>query len=496
MKRLTMSRRLALGVAVALAAAGLTLQAVPSSGRYDSGGQRVLYQGVAPAAGVRLTLREAIASARAHLADPRRPVLLARNVGSDASSGTDGRDLVWTVVLASDAERREIRVRIEGGSVTLVEESASAGPHQAVDTSVDSAEAADIARASGLASGAEKAPGFAFSLRAVDGAGSLAVIGSLGGFNGKVEIDPTTAVTRSRERYVPSDKGGVLVSDDRGAHWRAADLRGSIFAVASHLTGAYAVQETADGLWLWDTTAGDAWTKVAALPLQPGARAYALLAMDSRVLLLGTSAGLFRSSDGGHAWQRDPGLTGPVQYLAQTAGGIAAATVTAGAAAGTYLLRSSDQWVRSGAAGRLAEIGGGQVAVLSEPATAATLIDGGAVSSDINVPLRTLRLARSGSALVAATPDGVLRSEDDGVTWTTTLPAPNASLLASREGVVIVGGYRSPTYMSTDSGRTWVATLPLASSLCAGTNEIIQLRDLGAGRIIAIHGGTREWRPY
>jgi hypothetical protein len=494
MNRFKIPGRLAFGVAVVGLVVGIGFAGSTSmSGRYDGGGEHVLLERPVPAAEQVLTLQEAIALARAELGDSARPVFLARNVGSDMTSGSDGRDAAWTVVLAARLERREVHVQIQSGHVVRIEELPSAGPQVAVETAVDSPAAAKAGRAAGLVPGMHKVGGFGFALRAIEGVSSLGVTGSADGFTGRVELDPATGAARARWRHVPSDQGGVLFSDDTGAHWRATNLSGFVFAVAAFAGNAYAAQQTEHAWSLWKSTGGEQWSRTASIPLPAAQQVYSMVALGPESVLVGTSFGLFRSNDAGRSWQHDTALQGPVQFLAR-AGGRVVASVTAGAGSGTYIMRGAGQWRRSGESGRLVEVGDG-VGVLEEGRTS-RLIDNADAVTLLNVPFRTLRLARIGNVWLAGAPEAVYRSIDHGASWTRTLASGNGSLLAAADGTVIVGGLRSPTYRSVDQGQNWEVAFASATSLCAGSNEIPRLLSLDAGRLIAIHGGTREWRTY
>jgi hypothetical protein len=76
---------------------------------------------------------------------------------------------------------------------------------------------------------------------------------------------------------------------------------------------------------------------------------------------------------------------------------------------------------------------------------------------------RTLAGSRSGSAVLATTEAGLLRSTDGGVVWQRVDGAPRLLLVAFGDGENAVGLTPSgQVHISPDAGRTWRATGPVA----------------------------------
>lgn len=472
---------------VAVLAAALTHSGTAPTLARDAGRSLIVFEKDPPSGGRDLTMLQAVAVARSHLGDSDATLLEVRNVSGPSSPS--GRDRTW---LASFAHLdRESHVLIEAGVVTRVEESPLRVDVRPVEATVDTPQAAGIARGAGLEPHAPKVNGFGYSLRTLDGKASLAVLGSASGFTARIEVDPASGTVLSREQLVPADTGGLIFSPDSGMRWEATDLTGMVFAMTTDETGAYAIEESRGGSTLWHSPDGRMWSERAKLPLLDGHRVFALVSTGDGALLAGTTDGVMRSDDGGREWHA-AGLIGPVQFLAADTSGRVVATVTAGPGLGSFELREPGEWTALGSADRVVTAGE-SIYLIDERLGVARAL--GHAATAVTLPLRTLRLGNVGEALIAATPEAVYRSTDSGVSWRKTLQQPTASLLVLPNGVVIVGGLRSPTYRSTDGGETWAVVLERASSLCAGGDEIVGLRQLGEG-VIGIHGGALTWQTF
>lgn len=484
--------------ATAIAIAGAIANRAPSFASSSSGNvQTLTFQRQSPLAGPQVTLREAIALAREAVNDPARAVFGVMSAPNSPEAGAQGRAAVWMVTLAS-GEDREATVQIDGGTVVRIQVVARMATRLPVDATIDSPQALVLAKGQGLQPGSGKGPGYAYLLRSINGRASLGIVGAAGASPARIEIDAESGGLLSRERYLLDNSGGVLVSDDAGVTWRASDLRGPVFAVNADAQGAQAVRESADGLTLWTTSDGHAWIRVSDLPASPGAHAYSIARLDNGAVLVGTTEGVLRSQNSGQSWTAE--LSGPVQYLAALRGGRAAASVSAGAGVGLYTSESTGRWSAAGAASRLVQLAAGQAAIVDDRTLMARVIDGTPGSVRLGVPKRALRLARAGTDWLAATPEGVLRSSDAGLTWSATLVANNASLFVASDGwsggLALAGGFRSPTYRSIDGGRTWIVALRNAADVIPGGNEVIYIGALGAGSLIAVEGGAQSWQPY
>ncbi|WP_170959096.1 YCF48-related protein [Magnetospirillum sp. 15-1] len=98
-----------------------------------------------------------------------------------------------------------------------------------------------------------------------------------------------------------------------------------------------------------------------------------------------------------------------------------------------------------------------------------------------------LDLVREGASLIAVGERGtVLRSDDDGGTWSAAMPATTRTLTAlafGRDGTGVAVGHGGTLLRTADDGRTWQAVEVPA----AGRDSLLGVVALGDGRFIA-HG--------
>lgn len=266
-------------------------------------------------------------------------------------------------------------------------------------------------------------------------------------------------------------------------------------------------------LALTTTDAGATWTSSAVdngrVDLQPG-----LSCPTASTCQLADSAGLFRTTDGGASWARQP-LPSPPGPAGTTATSVScpdadACMVVGLAAQGTGVLATADAgrtWTASVAPAGVGVLAGVScttatacVAVGATPATptsgtpegvALTTADQGGAWHRAEVPAGTVALAAVscptadrcvavGGDPTAAHPAGVaLTSSDGGASWTTgAVPAGSGPLSAvscpSASVCVAVGAGALVTF---DGGRRWTAVpLPagtgtLTGVSCAGTGD-------------------------
>lgn len=158
-------------------------------------------------------------------------------------------------------------------------------------------------------------------------------------------VDPTAPA----RMFVATAQGGVLVTENRGATWRALQwFGGPIQRIAMTADSAlWAIPKTG-GLWR-SRTRGETWedlsTKLATLA---GAQAIAAFVQDPaqpRMIYLGTNRGVVRSADGGDTWA-DVKLIVPPQALPVTALAIPPGeSNTIYAAGGSFVFKSTDSAV-------------------------------------------------------------------------------------------------------------------------------------------------------
>ena len=240
--------------------------------------------------------------------------------------------------------------------------------------------------------------------------------------------------------------GGVFSSIDGGLNWilRANEdalLGRNLHSLAGTSRGDLLFAASEDGV-MKSVDAGKTWTRLIAQPRAAstvrsgaeGSRVNALRVIDSDkpVLLAGTGAGLFRSVNGGIAWQavKSPGIAGvPVTAIYTPARG--AAHVAVKTRSGLFV--STDAGVSWQAAGL----------------------------PDDSYYLYDLAIAVDGDApLLAATSRGLLRSIDNGSHWTLVNAGVPTSTVESvrfhpeRKSEAFLVQY-GKIYRSVDGGESW-----------------------------------------
>ena len=454
---------------------------------------KILFEQPVTASAQAIVLNGAIQLARGAVGKGELAGAQSVAIASNASTGRDGTSRGWLVSLIVAGRGREVSIQ-DGRVARIVDAPARsiAGLPDGIDSDIAASAAATVA---GFGPGDAKSPGTQFSFRSVDGRPSVAVLGSHNGRAARIEVDRATGRIWDRRELAPSGLGGVLSSADEGATWSASSLRGMVFAIAAAGGGAFAIREDAGGLSLNRTDDGSTWVPVAALPAQAGTHAFAMIA-ELGALIVGTSNGLWRSTDGGQTWQKDPGLDGPVQYLAPlgATGGVAA-DVTTGPQSGVYSSGNAGAWTRAGAAERLNPLSGGRVALLGGTPATATILDASTITS-MPVPPGTLRIADLGDSMLAVSQAGVSWSTDQGAHWHLGLAVSVAAVEALGRNRAVAGGFGSGMFTTVDGGRTWSTAVRRPSELIAGSNEVYAIRALANGTVIAVNGGTLTWQGF
>ncbi len=146
--------------------------------------------------------------------------------------------------------------------------------------------------------------------------------------------------------FVATAQGGVLVTENRGATWRALQwFGGPIHRLAMTSDSTLWAIPQGGGLWR-SRTRGETWEDLSAkLATLAGAQTIAAFVQDPaqpRMIYLGTNRGVVRSADGGDTWA-DVKLIVPPQALPITALAIPLGeSNTIYAAGGSFIFKSTD----------------------------------------------------------------------------------------------------------------------------------------------------------
>ncbi len=264
------------------------------------------------------------------------------------------------------------------------------------------------------------------------------------GWTSTSTLTPTMLAAGSGTSVYAADLAAIYASNDGGTTWSSTGNPNS---------GPYTALSYANGtLWLgtdakgtYSSTNGSNWSvtatgqsALAGTPFYtPPKSIKSIVAVNGSTLLAGNSAGLYRSTNNGSAW--DTNITGlpdlgtglfgtktypPITALTATAAG----TALSGSSAGIY--RSTD----GGATWSSAGLTGLQVTALA---------------------------AIPGSTTAYALAGGLYQSTDDGKTWAAvsswTFGSPTAIVGHPTDAATIyVGDNQGGVRSSTDGGKTWV----------------------------------------
>ncbi len=438
-----------------------------------------------------------------------------------SQAGTDGTRRAWRAMLVADKKRDKVLlVDILDGAAVQTHEQPIGGNLVGLvkKPAFDSPAAIQAARAAkpAMTPATGQAHGYLFTLDT--GKDSKPVLGVIGNYHGqgvRVEFDPSsgTQVAALVHKYT---QGGILSSSDKGQTWQASDLTGvlvtGIGAIPEQNGSAYAVEPGLDAVRIHRTTdGGRTWKALSPLPADAGFWAYEITAATvqgtGRAVAVGTSDGLWVSTNDGGSWRRTDGIpSGPVQFLVSTSAQPSAeivASIGFGSNAGLY--RSTDlkvwQKLRDGGH-RLSLTDGGQhvLAIPRDGATTAFLIDG-AKTTPVNLSLRaqrTVGAVETKGVVIAQGNEGVAISTDGGVTWTTTLKENVTGFAVSADArTAVAGGFRTGIFRSSDGGQTWANVLsdPTKSG-CSGSNEITSMTFLSQDQVVAVNGGLATWEAF
>ncbi len=251
------------------------------------------------------------------------------------------------------------------------------------------------------------------------------------------------------EVVAPTFDGGAWRSTDGGDTWVAANdgfVNTRVTALALDGEGrllAGTQQAPPENASRWDPASGE-WESLATRGLT-GFRVYAMTRTRSGTLVAGSDTGLYLSTDGGASWTRSGDVNRTVYSITETATGtLLVGTFNQGIA------RSTD----GGASWTFVDTPEARIRVL------ATASDGTVYAGLDNVSDRTVA-------------GGIVRSDDDGVTWEYVNagfgfePSRTQALAVDRAGTVYASFSERPgPYRSTDGGATWIE---VRSGLTAST---------------------------
>lgn len=521
--------RAVVGVLIVALAGSVTLSRVLGA-RAAMRSARVVVNRAAPASSQGLTLLQAwnvaLKAGQAWSSQAAITDMLGVDYGTEASqAGSDGRRDAWMATLvAGDKPNLQLVERVVNGVVVRAVElpaRTTAPPiQQAPVIDSDTVITRALAARPNMQPATGNVHGYTFVVRTdQDGKPVVAAMGSYRDHPVQVEFDALSGKMLGASLY--SWTGTVLYSADAGQTWQPSNLSGGpVMGIAVDPNAsetAYAVENGVNAVHLWKTTdGGRLWTVVSDLPSGAGPIAHGVtavsLAATGTILAVGTTTGLWTSSNGGGSWTRNTALAeGSVQWVAPGHDGATDAllvTVTSGSNQGLFSSSDLGSWHRiAGGSYRFSVSSDGKsTVVLSDdnPGSGYTSREGRSLIP-VSLPLPAMRVVGqvdSGGVELAEAPDRVALSRDGGVHWATTLDQKTAGqmltyLAASpgfpMNGVALVSGIDGGMFRSTDAGQTWqqVRNLPAQSG-----DEIGNTVFFDADQVVTVRGGMGSWQPF
>ena len=253
-------------------------------------------------------------------------------------------------------------------------------------------------------------------------------------------------------RLIAGGTGGIAYSPDGGKSWQKAEIQDTVdsvlaMAVSSHFTQSRIVlAATLENGILRSDDGGERWYSVTS-GLE-NLETTALTWADGNNVLVGTTNGIYHSSDSGHTWLITQGSRGyEVGALTSMSNGTALAALESGG-----LLSSLDSGITwSNLEDVPADIAGSAFSVTEEGTLLWGTIGNGILrSTDSGRSWQqvhestVLSFAANGNILYAGHSDGLSVSVDDGITWI-SLPHPPIhdlrQILVVDEQPLLIGAY-------------------------------------------------------
>ena len=420
--------------------------------------------------------------------------------------GSDGRRLVWQAIAVSQYSlEHQLSIWLVGSTpVKVVEQPRVTAlippPTSLAFDSISAVQSARAARPNFVPSGGGQLTGFGFVVRVNDtGRFTISVIGMLNLNPGLIDFDAKDGSFVSAQTLF--EASGVAVSNDSGATWRQADLKGFLAGTARMNGGAVALVEEQDGLALMSSVDGASWRVWRRLGHTLGMRALAVAAGTERggdLIGIGTEKGLWVSSDHGQSWSQAFGLpNGPVRWLGigdDPNGSLVSASVTGGAAPGTYVTADLKQWHEIGSGSfRTTKSGDGRlVASPSSAGDITQVVDHGG-ATPIAAPPDTMELVDTGGRRLAGTTTGIWIQDGSGP-WRQALTSQwqvdtvSASPSFAIDHTALAASIHGPIFRSVDSGQSWTQV--------AAVSNAFGLLFLSATTVIAAEEGANTWQDF
>jgi photosystem II stability/assembly factor-like uncharacterized protein len=264
------------------------------------------------------------------------------------------------------------------------------------------------------------------------------------------------------------DRGAIVLSDDDGKTWRAAQAPAAPLLTAVAFAGeALGLAVGHDSVILASRDQGATWSQVFSAPAEQRPLLDVLARDADHAFAIGAYGAFYETADGGRTWN-------------------------------ARKIIPDDKHLNA-----IADAGHGHLVIVGEAGTILLSPDGGATWSPVASPYKGSFfgvVAAGDGALVAFGLRGrIFRSTDQGASWK---PVDNASVAALMggdrlpDGALVLAGAAGSALVSRDDGRSFVpittgTTRAFSKALLGGPNEVLLLGEAGV-RTVSVPSAPRR----
>ncbi|MBL7865005.1 MAG: IPT/TIG domain-containing protein [Cyclobacteriaceae bacterium] len=271
---------------------------------------------------------------------------------------------------------------------------------------------------------------------------------------GAFDGDVTSVVYHNSKVLAGTRHDGVFISSDNGASWRASNRGLSQPMVTALLSsGTRIIAGTVNSAFYSDD-GGATWH----LTGMPTRYVYSLLA-HGPTLFAGTDSGIYLSSDNGMTWVE--ANTGLQPFTTVNAFAVSGSTIFAGTGEGEVITSTDNggSWVLKLTTPFVMALGvhGSTILAATNVGLYRSTDTGTTWSLDTSMPI-VLSFITVGSNFVAGTSFDVYISNDDGLTWTPSgmdHSMSNVGSMTMGAGYLFAGSWNGGVIRSDDDGVTW-----------------------------------------
>jgi photosystem II stability/assembly factor-like uncharacterized protein len=267
------------------------------------------------------------------------------------------------------------------------------------------------------------------------------------------------------------DRGAILLSDDDGLTWRAAQAPAAPLLTAVAFAGeSLGLAVGHDAVILATRDRGETWTQVFSAPAEQRPLLDVLLLDAEHAIAVGAYGAYYDSADGGRTWNARKVI-------------------------------ADDKHLNA-----IVDAGGGRLLVLGEAGTILASPDRGATWSPVPSPYKGSFFggiaANDGALLAFGLRGRIFRSSDHGMTWKPVDNPRVAALMGAErlpDGALVIAGAAGTAIISRDDGRSFVpittdTSRAFAKPLLGGPNQVLLLGEAGV-RGVAVPSAPRKATP-